>query len=273
MFLTNEYCYVDKNKTASVYVNNRLKDLNNGNFYFKHHQVPSAEVIENKDIIKFGTVRNPWDWYVSLWSYACKKKEMVGIYNNLTKNRIVSGYGKVDNPFRAFFEKQCSFYLLNMRTDTQQLYEDFLSVENFRQWLRIVLDDKYAAVVDFPRFQSGLHKHSGLWTMQMIKFYFIHNDFERNGLKTQECLTRLLKNNCYIDDFINVDNIDINLSNFFKKYGFHSDQEFSSGAKLNVSSERALFYDKMSFELVYKREKIMMDWLAEFWRIDFLISE
>lgn len=272
MFLTKDYCYIDKNKTASVYVNKVLKQLNNGDYYFRHHEIPSLEIINSKEIIKFGTVRDPWEWYVSLWSYACKKQGMVGVYNNLTKFKPLSSYGRVDNVIEAFLCKQKDWLCLNLRVNTRRLFSDPRSVKNFREWLQIILDQRYAAVVDYPRFHSGLYKHSGLWTKQMLKFYFVNNHFERNRLTTSDDLNQLMKT-CFIDDFISVDNIDLNLTKFFVKYGFHSGQEFTGASRSNVSSEKLQFYDNSTYDLVYENEKIMLDYLANVSGIDFVTKK
>jgi len=271
MFLTKQYCYVDKNKTGTVYVNNLLKNLNK-DFYYKHHQIPCKEVIDNKNIIKFGTIRCPWSWYVSLWSFGCLRKRSSGVYNNFTKFRPFVSYGGANNKFFAIFKKQITYINLNLKYDTEDLYSDNSNPNLFRKWLKIVLSDEFAPIVDYPLYHSNLYKHCGLYTRRMIKFYFINHDINRARIDSHSGLSKFLEDNCYVNDFIVLEHLDSNLKHFFEKYKFHPEQPIPILKRANVSSKNISHYNQETFELVLEKEKIMLDYLLKNWKINLFHS-
>ena len=92
MFLSDKFVYVDLNKTGTCSVMNWLNALNVPKKYAKHHLKPSEYII-NSDRIKVATIRDPWSFYLSLWSYGCKKKSKSGPYNSLTEFRLQRSTG------------------------------------------------------------------------------------------------------------------------------------------------------------------------------------
>lgn len=261
MFLTNEYCYVDMNKTGTVYVNNFLKKINN-DYYFKHHEIPSDKVIES-NIIKFGTIRDPFSWYVSLWSYGCLKKQYSGIYNNFTKLKIFGSYGNVHNKFKALFIKNTAYMKLRLNYDIEQLYSNPNNILMFRKWLKIVLSDDFAPIVDYPFWNSNLYRYCGLYSKQMIKFYFKNHKINQGKINLDKGLSFFLNNNCYIDDFIELNNLEINLEKFFKKHNFYNWEAEKKLYKLNAASKNIEHYCRETYNLVLKREQIMIDYMKE----------
>ena len=269
MFLTKNYCYIDQNKTGTVYVNNLLKSFNKS-YYHKHHQLPSKEIIDNEKIIKFGTIRSPHSWYVSLWSFGCLRKRNSGTYSNLTKLRPFGGYGDVNNKLFAFFEKNMNYIKLKLNYDTDQLYSDPDNILMFRKWLKIVLSDEFAPIVNYPLYHSNLYRHCGLYSKELIKFYFTNHDINKARIDFPLGLSEFLENNCYINDFILLDYLDSNLMSFFEKYNFHLNQSLPKSKRLNVSSKKYNIYDKETYEMVLKKEKIMLNYLLKNWSINFL---
>ena len=72
----------------------------------------------------FSTVRNPWDWYVSLWAYGCAKKGAVyqNIADTLSRAETAALYNPEDPKasFRLWTEAVCDPDFLN-RTIQQDL--------------------------------------------------------------------------------------------------------------------------------------------------------
>ena len=269
MFKTDQYCYVDMNKTGSVYLNNKLKTLNK-NFYYKHHELPSKAIINDKNCIKFGTVRDPWSWYVSIWSYGCEKKVKSGLYNNLTRFRPFKSYGNVKNKIKAIYQKQIAFLSLNFcsNINTKELYSDASNPELFRKWLKIILNDKFIPAVDYQLYNSKLFKHCGLYTKRLIKFYFLNHKINNGIIDLTDGLSDFLEQNCYIDDFIVTNKLDADLKSFFAKYKFHQEQPYVISKKLNSASKNISHYNQETFKLVLEKEKIVLDYFLNYWKID-----
>lgn len=259
------------NKTGTVYVNNKLKSLNK-DYYFKHHKLPSKETIYDKNCIKFGTLRDPWSWYVSLWSYGCKSKTKSGIYNNLTRFRPFKSYGITKNKVLAIFKKQIAYFLLNINCDTNELYSDVSNPNLFRKWLNIVLSDKFSPIVDYQLYNSKLYNHCGLFTKRILKFYFVNHRISDGIIDLSNGLKSFLEENCYIDEFLVTDKLDSDLKLFFEKYKFHLDNPYLASKKSNSSSKNINHYDDQSFELVLKKEKIILDYFLDKWNINLSVN-
>ena len=266
MFLNNQYCYVDMNKTGTVYVNNILKKINN-DYYCKHHEIPSDKVIES-NIIKFGTIRDPFSWYVSLWSYGCLKNQKSGMYNNLTRFKIFSSYGTPDNKIKALFKKNIAYINLNLKFNTQALYNDLSNPILFRKWLKIVLSEEFAPIVDYPMYNSNLYKHCGPFTARMIKFYFKNHRINNGKINLHKGLRSFLEDNCYLDDFIELNNLGRNLVSFFKKYNFHIGEAKQKFHKQNTASIKIEHYDRETYNLVLDKEHIMINYMKDKWNIN-----
>lgn len=254
-------------KTGSVYINNILANSNE-NYNLQHHVIPSHEIINNTRIVKFGSIRDPWSWYVSLWSYACKNMGMAGIYNNLIKFKPLSSYGSVDKKIYAFIKKNTTFFQLNLNTNTLDLFKDPSDPLNFRKWLTIVLSDKYAPIVDYPFYHSGLYQHCGLYTKEVIRYYFENHKLNNGFINLDMGLNAYLTNNCYVSDFIRTSSINKDLMAIMNKYDLHKNMDLTQYRRANRSTIDVQHYDKDTYHLVFEKEKCMLDYFLHYQNID-----
>ena len=97
----------------------------------------------------------------------------------------------------------------------------------------------------------------------MIKFYFKNHEINKGKINLHKGLRYFLDNNCYIDDFIELNNLDYNLHNFFRKYNFHIGEAKQKSIKKNVSSSKIEHYCTETYNLVFKREQIMINYINE----------
>ena len=68
MFEADRLLYIDLHKTGCSHIGRLLQETVGGRRLGKHNR-PSAMPTDRMII---GSVRNPWDWYVSLWAFGCK---------------------------------------------------------------------------------------------------------------------------------------------------------------------------------------------------------
>ena len=203
MFLTDQICYSDMHKTGSVAVNKWLKELF-PHGYLRHHEKLSPELIAS-DRIKFGTYRDPRDFYVSLWSYGCKSGKKSGPYCNLTSYRPFKSLATSNNLMGAIsaLVKKTMVSLSFDRGRMLQLYSDANDPQLFREWLKVVLDPKFASVLSGSYYYSGVYQWCGLYTWYMLLFYFEEMDtVYKGGLKTLRDFEDFVQQNCYIDQFL-----------------------------------------------------------------------
>ena len=72
MFVSEKLLYIELPKTACSQIRDLLKHLVGGQNIGKHNR-PSEELVSSERVI-IGSIRNPWDWYVSLWAFGCDQK-------------------------------------------------------------------------------------------------------------------------------------------------------------------------------------------------------
>ena len=69
MVVGKKLVYLQMQKTGSTHVTKVLKQNLNGKTRERHEQLEDYEAFRDRPIIS--SVRNPWDWYVSLWAFGC----------------------------------------------------------------------------------------------------------------------------------------------------------------------------------------------------------
>lgn len=79
MICTDKICFIHLPKTGGSFVRTCMKDIfdntyfDNGGSGLKEHSYPKI----NMDQHAFGFIRNPFDWYVSLWCHFKKKPDSI----------------------------------------------------------------------------------------------------------------------------------------------------------------------------------------------------
>ncbi len=67
MFISDKLVFVELHKTGGTHILNLLEKISNGQRISKHNRVHK----QYHDRYIIGSVRHPWDWYVSHWAYGC----------------------------------------------------------------------------------------------------------------------------------------------------------------------------------------------------------
>ena len=87
MFISDQICFVELGKTGCSYIRKVLdQNIKSGKLTSIHDQI-SNNLLNSKKL-KIGSIRNPLDWYISLWSFGCLMKKKDPLYSNLTSLRI-----------------------------------------------------------------------------------------------------------------------------------------------------------------------------------------
>ena len=76
MYVSQKLVYLQMQKTGSTHVTRVLKHRIKGSQRERHEQLQDYQKFKDRLIVS--SVRNPWDWYVSLWAYGCSGKG--GVY-------------------------------------------------------------------------------------------------------------------------------------------------------------------------------------------------
>lgn len=101
MFVSERFVYLELHKTGCTHIRDILNELLDGGLIGKHNQA-TPELFRQRKIF-FGSVRNPWEWYTSLWAYGCDNRG--ALFNNVTRaSRSIRELGWQSNPYAAVLE-------------------------------------------------------------------------------------------------------------------------------------------------------------------------
>lgn len=268
MFLEDRFVYVDLNKTGTVTVLNALSDLGFKPLRNKHHAKPSQEDIAGRAV--FATIRDPWSYYLSLWGYGVKHGNLSGPYRALTEFAPLKSRGVRLNPVGGTLSV-VPYLVRSVREDWTRNHADFygaMEPDHFRRWLRKVMDPRTAPLLSGAYSGSSVSRFAGLYTYRYCNLLCMDNDtLHSRKLRNLEDLKRWEADACYVDRFIQTENLNEELSRHLQELGLVADAGQvlavlpEKGRNVSVGSEknRNRFYTPELVGLVAQREQLLID--------------
>ncbi len=264
MFVSDKVVFIELHKTGCTHIRDLLGDLVGGEFAGKHNQVDSDLFSGNR--VFLGSVRDPWEWYISLWAYGCDRKGIV--FGNVTKGGVrIRGHGWKADPYQAFRE------LLATRPNNnskkwRRTYQDVKDAGAFREWLCMMHDEQYWSDFGEGYGRSSLSRIAGLFTFRYMKL-FSCKDGEPDGLDRVSSFDQLAQHerkNCFIDHFIRNENLESDLFVALERSGFEIPGEVKAEilarSRTNTSSRKhgpGYYYDAETEHLVFDRDKLVVE--------------
>ena len=167
MFITKDLCYLEMYKTGSQHIVKLLEKSVPEGKRIGNHNRPNDEVYKS-NIYFLGSIRNPWDWYVSLWNFGCEKRG--SLYNRLTSKKIyLDNFGFRTKPLLSpyIFIQQ----LWKPLNKWRYLYSDSSNINNFRSWIKLLLGNARAYDSGDGYGLSSISKFSGIMTYRYLTLY------------------------------------------------------------------------------------------------------
>src|SRR6476660_77321 len=173
MFINEKLVYLAFLKTGCTHILKLLTSIPdlNGNIIGKHnsiYDIPPRELGNLSEKIKSGNIRNPWDWYVSLWAFGCMKRG--GLFTHTARKNILR---KLKHP-KTF---------LSPTRQWQKVYSDVKNPELFKQWLEMLLCTRRKDVAYFGDTANIIgymsYKYLELYTYNFKKTIKTIRDFKQ----------------------------------------------------------------------------------------------
>lgn len=277
MFVSEKIIYLELPKTACSHIRNLFKYLVGGKFVGKHNRLPSELTHQEKMIV--GSIRNPWDWYVSLWAYGCDRKGI--LFDRLTSRKL-KGNGLLGE-YKAIAPHVLILFLieniLKPVDNWKRLYSDSKDPYLFREWLSLILDlesnHKYCFGDGYGF--SSISSFAGIYTYYYISLFSLDflALFEGN-LSDMIKLTNFDRKNNALDEIIKVENLENDLVRILEKLNFNDTPELrakihsfkaplfrNSPSKRSNSSSRIrdtkYYYDQTTQDLIVDREEFLIN--------------
>lgn len=227
----------------------------------KHNPISSISKEELGDFnakFKFGNVRNPWDWYVSLWTFGCQN--MGGLKGRLTEEYALLSPMGIRQAARRFVGKSLQ------RKDPkiwQKLYSDPYKKENFHEWLKLILSEQGHEIGEAYKI-NPIASFCGLLSFRYLKLYTKHDGFK--GIGNYEELKAFDQQANFMDLIIKNENLNEGMYEFAKRMNF-SEQELSAilenfKERTNTSKrdrDYRNYYDQASIDLVGESDRLIIE--------------
>ena len=165
MFSSDSIIYLQLHKTGCTHIENLLRQTVGGEVIGKHERLPAGFPVAGRKLL--GSVRNPWDWYVSLWAYGCGGQG--GLRGQLTGPGRWRGHGFRHHPALAL--RRLLAEVGRSASAWRRLYADVTNPALFREWVRRLHDPQHRHAVGEGYAESPLHRHGGFFTYRYALLY------------------------------------------------------------------------------------------------------
>lgn len=263
MFISDKIVFLELMKTGCTHIRDLLEELVGGKLVGKHNQATQDLFTEGR--VFLGSVRDPWDWYVSLWGYGCHRKGTV--FGNVTTHGIkFKGRHWKENPFSAAHE------LLHSRPNRladkwKRTYQDINDPGAFREWLHMMHDKAFRPDVEGYA-QCAAGQVTGYLTYSYLRLFACKKGETDalNAIRTSDQLVEFEARNCFIDHFIRNDHLESDLLDALKSAGFefsaNTESKVLSRPRTNTSSRKrnlGYYYDASSEQLVDYWDRLLVE--------------
>ena len=284
MLISEKLIFIELQKTGSTHIKGLLKKLVGGENDGKHNVPTDEQIASGKKFI--ASVRDPWSWYLSLWSYGCLQKgELYERLTNEKKWRKIFDKAEARSDAGADAEaedeggsegesaekakgkgKVLPEHFTPERAKTYW-YADPDNAEAFREWLQAVLAvQPLRKVLESGYGKSPISRAGGLMTFRYFTLCTKNGENVDKSVATLEALRAYDKEHCFIDYFIRNESLSDDLIKAIEGCGITLDdgkrQVIRDAKKTNVSSRPhgpEHYYDDASVQLVARREKFMIE--------------
>lgn len=274
MFVTDKLIYLQMDKTACTHIASLLSRHIGGQQIGKHNWLDDYET--KKYIC--GSIRNPWEWYVSTWAFGCQGEGTVRgrvIVPECQKFLDFFKY-KLRSTNSPYSSKNIQFEDLWLHFTNEikkpairwrDTYKDYQNPENFRKWLKMIYDPLRKWDFNEGYSESSISKFAGLMTYLYCNF-FIKDFFQTKnfrGINTFEELKKLDNKNNVLDYTIKVESLGNDFIQMLEKFGYNIDGKTKdlilNSGKTNVSKRLKAnhYYDEETINLIAEKEKLIIE--------------
>ncbi|MCK4806025.1 MAG: hypothetical protein KAT09_00190 [Candidatus Aegiribacteria sp.] len=260
IYITDRIAYLRLQKTGSSHVLRALKMTCPGRQGEMHGRLP--ESILHSDRIIAASVRNPWDWYVSIWAYGCDGEGV--LYNKLTGSRKLLGHG-----YRSSLLTGVSnflYELMRSRRPWREVYTDSSSPVLFRRWLSALLDPERSRDLGESYCRSPLSRFAGFYTYRYC--WLFHRSVEHlyNGsVQNQETLLETDRRLNIIQHMLRTEKLTDGILELLESAGISIDSRLRNEIivmnRTNPSTRKrdfSFYYDSATSDLVGNRDALIV---------------
>lgn len=270
MLIADKLVFIEFRNTGASHVEKLLHKIAGGELD-KNARAPSAELLVGARVL-FGSIRDPWGWYLSLWRAGCAQQGE--LYQRLTSEK---SWGKLLEKAGAAGKARGAEAapepgkrialpeLMGPERARDHWYADSDDVAAFREWLLIACSLQTRRVVDAGFAQSPVSKIGGLMTYRYFMLYVQGAAQMPATVVTQEGLRAFEAEHLAAKHVIRQDSLTEDLVQALEQAGVALDdtkrkQIYDARPAGKVRAlDVGRFYDAASADLVARREKFIIE--------------
>ena len=249
-------------KTGGTHIRRVLKNVIGG-IDADHFEDKHKRLSQNTHKYVFGTIRNPWSWYVSLWAFGCERQGG-WVYDNLTLRQLM--------PRRIarelVFFRNPAYLPDRLRGDYdygRYLYADAMKIDRFREWLEYIHDGRGKYTLPDSYGRSRVAGFTGYMTYQFV-LQFAQNMAWRR-CRSAQALKEYMDRHFLTDKIIKLENAKTQLLTVLEEVGYDLspaqretyDSLFSKKTNTSEHLPYRDYYDPKTIEMVREKDKIIIE--------------
>ncbi len=269
MFIADGLVYLELQKTGGTHIRRLLEKYTSGHPVGKHNRLRT----ENGGSFVFGSIRNPWEWYVSLWAYGVAGKGAVrarcarGLDFHYYRRLLPKAMGK---NWLTPTQLVISMYhdALKPVREWQAAYDNPEDPELFRAWLGLLLDRRRRFDVGEGYGFSPLSRHAGLLTYRYFRLFTQGDPVYRDKrLRSSAGIGEFDREFNICREMIRTESLEEDFIRIMGDAGYSlSDGEVAeirnrTGGKTNVSERQpaSYYYDPETVDMVAVRDEYLIE--------------
>jgi hypothetical protein len=271
VFVTDRLVYLQLHKTACTHIANLLQEVVDGEQVGKHNRL--ERIPDGKYIA--GSIRNPWDWYVSLWAFGCRGKG--SIYHALTSRRWRPGERLREAAVEVIRRRRAPVAAAaRLRAELDKprdlwraTYNDSDDPHGFRTWIRLLLDPRRSDDLAEGYGRSSISRFAGLMTYR-YQWFAARDPRAVDAAGTFADLDELRRFDAEQNVWngaIRTESLEDDLLRVLEEAGYVLTEEQvrrirdGAGTKTNTSRHRpsAFYYDAETARLVAERDRLIVE--------------
>ena len=262
MFISKRLVYLQMQKTGSTHVTKVLQQFVGGKKGMRHGQMTDPEKFRKRFI--FSSVRNPWDWYVSLYSFGCAgsggfRKYLVHVPLSEIRHAIAEKDWAMT---RAALTRAAINPLRGLKF--RRLYRDVNNTDNFRAWLKLVLGEEGQHIIKEGYGTSQIKTSVGFMTYRFLALTTDYNKWMTEGraARTLDEVRAFADANSITRRILRMETLNEELLEVMKSVGADvSMEKLEEIGKTNASEHRKYndYYDDETYRLVAERDRFIIE--------------
>ena len=269
MFVADGLVYLELQKTGGTHIRRLLERYVGGRAIGKHNRLPAAYAGE----FVFGSIRNPWDWYVSLWAYgvsgqgAVRARSVTGVDFDYYHRMLPKAMGK---NWLTPGELVVSVYHDTVKPigRWQEAYRNAMEPDCFRAWLRLLLDSRRRFDIGEGYGFSPLSRRAGLLTYRYLRLFTLGERIFKDGrLRSHEGIAAFDRASNITRGMVRTEALEEDFVRVLRLAGYVlSEQQLQvirnrEAGKTNVSERKlaGFYFDEDTLALVAERDRYLIE--------------